>query len=179
MVRILPLRKPDKPDYLQAKANRPILLLATISRSLESVIAGRLSYLDEEIGLLPKAHFGARKQRSTTDGIQLLTEQIYNAWKQGKVLSLVSFDVKGAYNGVNRDVLVHRLRARRVPEPIVKWVLESCSERKASIIINGTESAMMEIAHAGLPQGSPLSPILFLFYNADLVASKLSDKKAR
>jgi len=29
---------------------------------------------------------------------------------------------------------------------------------------------------AGLPQGSPLSPILFLFFNADLVQSAINDR---
>src|SRR2546423_5660446 len=43
-------------------------------------------------------------------------------------------------------------------------------------MVNGTESPFHEIAHAGLPQGSPLSPILFLFFNANLVASRLSDR---
>jgi hypothetical protein len=40
-----------------------------------------------------------------------------------------------------------------------------------------TEPATPEVAdlaQAGLPQGSPLSPILFLFFNADLVSSKLN-----
>src|SRR2546421_10596874 len=90
---------------------------------------------------------------------------------------MVSFDIKGAYNGVNKDILVHRLRERRVPEPIVQWVYQFCSDRRASIMINGQESEVMDVEHAGLPQGSPLSPILFLFYNANLVASKLSDQK--
>ena len=38
------------------------------------------------------------------------------------VLSLVSFDVKGVYNGVNRSVLLRRLRARQILEKLVKWI---------------------------------------------------------
>jgi hypothetical protein len=30
-----------------------------------------------------------------------------------------------------------------------------------------------ELEQAGLPQGSPLSPILFLFFNADLVQQRI------
>ena len=29
----------------------------------------------------------------------------------------------------------------------------------------------------GLPQGSPLSPVLFLFYNADLVEKRISNRE--
>jgi hypothetical protein len=35
--------------------------------------------------------------------------------------------------------------------------------------VNGQASEARELEQAGLPQGSPLSPILFLFFNADLV----------
>ncbi|KAL9570493.1 hypothetical protein ACKAV7_005381, partial [Fusarium commune] len=39
--------------------------------------------------------------------------------------------------------------------------------------VNGYTSALRELPQAGLPQGSPLSPILFLFFNADLVQSRI------
>jgi len=35
--------------------------------------------------------------------------------------------------------------------------------------VNGEESRQAELLQAGLPQGSPLSPILFLFFNANLL----------
>ena len=44
IARILPLRKPGKPDYRMAKAYRPISLLATLSKLMELVLARRLSY---------------------------------------------------------------------------------------------------------------------------------------
>jgi ribonuclease HI len=172
--RILPLKKPDKGNYKLAKAYRPISLLATLGKALESVLAERISYLDETYGLLPKCHFGARKQRSTIDALQLATEDIHQAWKRRHVVTMLSFDLKGAFNGVNKDVLVQKLRERRIPEQIARLVHSFCSSRKASVMVNGVESETMDINHAGLPQGSPLSPILFLFYNADLISGKLS-----
>src|SRR3954470_21028774 len=96
-----------------------------------------------------------------------LTQKIFDAWRERKVFSLITFDVKGAYNGVAKDVLLHRLRERRIPESWVKWIEAFCSDRRATIIVNGKASRQTELLQAGLPQGSPLSPILFLFFNAN------------
>ena len=104
----------------------------------------------------------------------MLQERIYDAWRERKVLSLVSFDVKGACNGVNHQVLLQRLRARQLPEMLVNWVASFCTERRATVTVNGHNSATMDLLHPGLPQGSPLSPILFLFFNADLVTNVIN-----
>ncbi|KAJ6078154.1 Transposon I factor [Penicillium canescens] len=109
-----------------------------------------------------------RKQRSAEQALLLLQEQIYTAWRGRRVLCLVSFDVKGAYNG--------RMKARGIPETLLRWTEAFCSERTATIQINGQESEIQILPQAGLPQGSPLSPILFLFFNADLVQRQIDSQ---
>jgi hypothetical protein len=105
VAKIVPLRKPDKPDYRQPGAYRPISLLSTLGKALEAVVAERISYLVETYHLLPNNHFGARKRRSTTQALSLLQERIWDAWRERKVLSLVSFDVKGAVTTSNLKAL--------------------------------------------------------------------------
>src|SRR4051812_39251749 len=155
--KIIPLKKPSKGNYTIAKAWRPISLLSTLGKMLESVIAERLSHAVETFGLLPTNHFGARKKRSTEQALLLLQEHIYNAWRSRKVLSLVSFDVKGAYNGVYKDRLLQRLLARGIPLELVRWIDAFCSRRTATILVNGLTSPVQQLPQAGLPQGSPLS----------------------
>jgi hypothetical protein len=161
VAKIVPLRKPDKPDYEQPGAYRPISLLSALGKALEAIVAERISYLAETHHLLPNNHFGARKSRSTAQALITLQERIYDAWRERKVLSLISFDVKGAYNGVNKHVLLHRLKARRVPEMLVQWVANFCSDRRATVVVNGHDSTTYDLAHPGLPQG-PHCP-LFCF----------------
>ena len=141
---------------------------------MEAVIAERISYAVEAGGLLPANHFGARKRRSAEQALLLLQEHIYKAWRAGKVLSLISFDVKGAYNGVCKERLLERMKARGIPDRLVRWVGAFCSDRTASVVVNGHASERRVLAQAGLPQGSPLSPIAFLFFNADLVQRKIN-----
>ncbi|KJZ72791.1 hypothetical protein HIM_07735 [Hirsutella minnesotensis 3608] len=104
--KIVPLKKPDKDDYTVAKAWRPISLLSTLGKILEAVVAERISYAVETYGLLPANHFGARKRRSSEQALLLLQEQVYKAWRNHKVLSLISFDITGAYNGVCKERLL-------------------------------------------------------------------------
>uniref|UniRef100_A0A093UTM5 RNA-directed DNA polymerase from mobile element jockey n=1 Tax=Talaromyces marneffei PM1 TaxID=1077442 RepID=A0A093UTM5_TALMA len=172
--KIIPLKKPAKKNYALAKAWRPISLLSTLGKILEAVIAERILYAVEEFGLLPINHFGARKRRSAEQALLLLQEEIYKAWRNRKVLSLVSFDVQGAYNGVFKERLLQRLKARGIPDQIVRWIDAFCLRRTANILVNGSTSKQRELPQAGLPQGSPLSPILFLFFNADLVQHRIS-----
>ncbi|KOC07778.1 hypothetical protein AFLA70_340g000881 [Aspergillus flavus AF70] len=174
--KIIPLKKPNKEDYTIAKAWRPISLLAILGKVLESVVAERISHEVETYGLLPTSHFGARKQRSAEQALLLLQEQIYTAWRGRRVVSLISFDVKGAYNGVCKERLLQRMKAGGIPEKLLRWIEAFCSERAATIQINGQVSEAQSLPHAGLPQGSPLSPILFLLFNADLVQRQIDSQ---
>lgn len=176
VAKIIPLRKPDR-DYTQPNSYRPISLLSTLGKILEATVATRISHLVETNDLLPQNHFGARRRRSGEQALNILIEKIYEAWRNQKVLSLVSFDVKGAYNGVAKEVLLQRMQQRRIPRELVQWVNAFCSNRRASMIVNQHCSEEMEILHPGLPQGSPLSPILYLFFNAGLVETPINQTR--
>ena len=107
------MAKPKKKNKTLPNAYRPISLIPTISKGLEAVIANPMSYLAETHKLLPENHFWARKRRSCEQAVNVLIEKIYDAWRRGKVLTLITFDVEGAYNGVKTDVLAHREKCQK------------------------------------------------------------------
>jgi hypothetical protein len=115
------LRKPDKDDYTVPKAYRPIALLSKIGKIMDAVLTRRLSYLVEAHHVLPNAHIGGRKLRSTEHALHLIIEKIYKAWNtgRGKVASLLLLDVSGAFDNVSHERLIHNLRTRRVDEKLV------------------------------------------------------------
>jgi hypothetical protein len=163
------LRKPGKPDYSNPKSYRPIALLSTIGKALESVVASRLSYLVEAYDLLPDNHVGGRRGRSTEHALHILVEQAHAAWRAGhRVASLLSLDISGAFDNVAFQRLIHNLRKHRVPEVLIQWIISFLTNRRTALLLQEGLSEVFELL-TGIPQGSPLSPILFLFFNADLI----------
>lgn len=163
------LRKSGKKDYQDPKAFRPIALLDTLGKALEKVVATRMSYLMEEHGLLPGLHAGGRKTTSSENAIHMVMETISAAWKSSKdfVVSMLMLDVSGAFDNVNHQRLLHNLRKRRIPSQIIKWISSFIKNRSTTIRLTEGDSDKYDI-QTGIPQGSPISPILYLFYNADL-----------
>jgi hypothetical protein len=64
---------------------------------------------------------------------------------------LVSFDVKGAFNGVHSKVLEYRLVARRVLRLVVDWIRDFCTGRYAQIIVGRYKSEVVEVEYPGIP----------------------------
>ncbi|KAJ5144460.1 zinc knuckle domain protein [Penicillium atrosanguineum] len=162
------LRKQDKSEYQLAKSYRPVALLNTLGKFLEAVIARRISYAVETEGLLPKTHLGGRRGISTDHAIHNMIDRIKIAWGKGKpVVSLLMLDVSGAYDNVSHERLLHNLRKRRLGQ-LAPWVKAFLSNRSTKIRMPEGVSDRISTP-TGIPQGSPISPILYLIYNAGLI----------
>ncbi len=161
------LPKPGK-DHSIPKGYRPIALLNTIGKAMEFILARRIAYLAETHNLLPSTHMGGRRLRSCEHGIHYLLERIYQAWNSDKVATLLLLDVSGAYDKVSHPRLLHNLRKRSIDTNIVNWIDSFLSNRTTVLKTSEHATPRTPIA-TGIPQGSPLSPILYLFYNSDLI----------
>lgn len=167
----LALRKPNKGDYTLPKAYRPIALLNTMGKLLERVMARKITQLAEAHGLLPESQMGARPGRSAETALQIITESIHTIWGlpgPQQVATLLSLDISGAFDHVSHERLLHNLRKRKLPPVITRWVASFLQNRRTKIKLPEGESDWLQ-TDSGIPQGSPISPILFLFFIADLL----------
>lgn len=73
------LKKAGKANYVDPKAYRPIALLSTIGKAIESIVALRLSWLAEHHQLLPTNHFGGRKNLSSEHALHILMDRVHAA----------------------------------------------------------------------------------------------------
>ncbi|OJD23222.1 DNA replication complex GINS protein psf3, partial [Blastomyces percursus] len=142
---------------------RPIALLSCLGKGLERLLAKRLSYLAIRYQILGKDQCSAVQRRSATDLTTALACDVQELWNQKRLAGIITLDVKGAFDGVLRNRLVTRLREQGWPTCVTNWVKSSLLQRSARISLDNIQSDTFPIL-CGLPQGSPVSPILFLLY---------------
>jgi hypothetical protein len=121
----------------------------------------------EIAGIIPNNHYGARPGRSTTDAIHMVVKIIKDAWREGKVATVLCMDVKGAFLSVDLDRLVHDMRMRGVPWQHTDWLMRryaGCTSR----ISFGDYTSDAFAVQGGLDQGDPHSGFAYLIYNSDL-----------
>jgi hypothetical protein len=160
-VSILVLHKPGKKDHGGTRAYRSIPLLPTIGKGPGSIAAAYLSYIAKGYNLLRYNHSRLCKYKSSKQALTVLVECVGQVWRNDWIPSPVTFDVQRA-----RSVLCSRLRQAGISGPLVHRVRSFCEERAGKVIVEQYKTAKQLIAHAGIPYGSPLAPILYIFYNA-------------
>jgi hypothetical protein len=63
----------------------------------------------------------------------VLANAINQAWLRSKVVTLITFDLKGAFNGVNRVSLDSQLQSKGIPTIVRRWIYSFMEDRYASI----------------------------------------------
>ena len=130
-------------------------------------MATRLSHLGETTNLLYKEQMGGRKKRSAVDAVLALVHDAEEAMNNNKIFSCLLLDVKGAFDHVALNQLLKILRELHLPEPIMTWVNCFLQNKTTSLAFDRKKQLPKDIV-TGIPQGSPISPILFLIYIRNL-----------
>jgi hypothetical protein len=77
MINTITIKKLEKNDYIVLKTYRLIVLLNTLSKSLESIIDRKIFYLTKTHRLLLDTKMRVRKDRFIKSTLKLLTKQIH------------------------------------------------------------------------------------------------------
>ncbi|KAI1002774.1 hypothetical protein K3495_g5429 [Podosphaera aphanis] len=146
---------------------RPIALLSVLGKGLERLVAKLMSWIAIKHKVLASQRFGALPQRSSVDLTTCLTHDVEMALAKGLTATMATLDIKGAFDAVLRGRLIKRLRKQGWPAQLYNWITSFVSNREVCIRLDG-QTGKPIVTRCGLPQGSTVSPILFMLYNAPL-----------
>ena len=154
---LIPLPKPGKAAGL-GPSFRPISLLCPAVKVLERLLLPELNSLH----MAPTQH-GFRSSRSTTTALLPLIHQIVNGFNEPRPplrTVAVSIDLSKAFDTVNHNTLISILTDSPLRNNTVRWLSAYLRGRLVSCRYNNISSPHRHM-HAGVPQGSCISPTLF------------------
>ena len=160
------LIKPDKPPS-KTTSYRPISLLSAIMKLFEWVIEKRLRKHLEDNGFFSKYQSGFRKSKSTNDHLFRLSKTIMESFNRGEHVIAAFLDVEKAFNNVWHNGLRYKIYQLDLPTKLCRWLSNFLVGRVIQVKIEGFLSPKV-YPKAGVPQGSNLSPLLFLMYVNDM-----------
>ena len=146
----------------------PIVLLNTLGKLFEKMIARQLQWESQEFRILHPCQFGGVRQNSTEDAGAFLTHVIRVGWQQKKVTSIIAFDLVQYFPSLNHEVLAGLLERFRFPSHVVRFFDSYLTQRTTRYSWNGVLSEIFGF-DVGVGQSSALSPILSALYLAPLL----------
>ena len=161
---IITLPKPNT-DHTKTDNYRPITLLPVIGKNFEKIIKNRI--WDKIGSRIPGYQFGFKPKSSTLHPLTVLTNNIETAKLNDKKSAAVFLDISKAFDSVWHKGLIYKLVKLNCPKYLVFLIIRILEHRKLRVKISSSYSSDFT-AEQGLPQGSPLSPILYNIYCYDI-----------
>ena len=100
---------------------RPISILPSVSKIIESAVHLQLSTYLEQNKLISSCQFGFRLGKSTTTALINFTDHILCKMGDGKVTGVIFLDLKKAFDTVNQEILIRRLKNLGVSGKSLAW----------------------------------------------------------
>ena len=148
---------------------RPVSLLLICSKIFEKLIFDSIFSFMTHNKFLNSCQSGLRPNNSCINELISITHNIYRAFDANTFLEIrgVFLDLSKAFDKVWLEGLLYNLKNNGINGNALKLIKPFLHNRYQRVILNGQSSSWLSI-RAGVPQGSILGPLFFLFHINDL-----------
>jgi hypothetical protein len=131
------------------------------------VVAELLDEDAERRGLVSDGQYGSRRRRSEFDTATKLDDRVHAARREGHIPVVRLMDIKAAFQSVLKGILIHTMRDKGRNGDLTQWTARFLPDRTVKIVIEG-DVMERDRVEPDIPQGSPVTPILFAIYISKL-----------
>ena len=170
-----PIPKPGK-DHSKLNGYRILTMQNTMGKLMERIVSRKLAQDLERRNVLPPNQGGYRAGKTTWENAARFAYDVYEGFQRKEQTLAVAVDLEDAFNRVQFKLLMELFGQYGVSLTLTRWLAAALQERKVAMRLGNWISTPQQLT-MGLPQGSPLSPVLYNVYTkglADLNSNGLS-----
>ena len=157
----------DKEHYHQENSYRPISLSNTLGKMFERII------LQETINILEEKNvYAYLKNKNAPQALLPLLEQMCSVVRDNKYGIVVFADLQGTFDSVWRKGALYKLHQTGINSNLLAVFSSFFTDRSFRNLVNSYTSEW-RFSYTGVPQGSLLSPLIFLIFTADMTAEEV------
>ena len=173
--KVIFIKKDGKKTYAEAGSYRPLSINSYVGKLIERLLESRLRDHLVQNNILDEEQEGFQPGMSTTRYLYRLISQM-TRFKQQKLVEIcLLIDFEKAFDSVWINGLLKKLLAAGVDGKIWALLADMLTSRTVKLQINEFLSHKI-LCKVGIPQGSVLAPLLFIFFISDMPKTGNTDR---